>query len=115
MTQYVDAEALLADVRRKKERTDELARRARLKLGARTGSRRPSNYNTDGMTAEEIERDTRAINKVMAVWRAIGKTTPSPLTLPSGRTIVPKRTTTEGRGRTEYAVPRRRRRKGAKA
>jgi hypothetical protein len=87
-----------------------------LKLGVRTGSRRSSNYLTDGLTAdEEIERDTRAIYKVMDVWRRIGKTTPSPIGLPSGRTIVPKRATTEGRGRIEYAVPRRGRRKRAEA
>jgi hypothetical protein len=112
---YVDAEALLADVRRKRERTEEVARRARLKLGVGTGSRRSSNYLTDGLTAEEIERDTASIYKIMDIWRRIGKTTPPPVTLPSGRTIVPKKATTEGRGRIEYAVPRRRRRKGTRA
>lgn len=40
MTQYVDAEALLADIRRKRERTDELAHRPRLKLGVQTTTRR---------------------------------------------------------------------------
>jgi hypothetical protein len=39
---YVDAEVLLADVRRKKKRAEEVARRARLKLGVpkRTATRK---------------------------------------------------------------------------
>jgi hypothetical protein len=49
---YVDAEELLADVRRKKERAEESGEGgARLKLGERTGSRRSSNYLTDGLGA----------------------------------------------------------------
>jgi hypothetical protein len=54
MTQYVDAEALLADVRRKQQRAEEVARRVRSKLGVG----RPRSHLTDGLTAEEIERDT---------------------------------------------------------
>ena len=64
---------------------------------------------TDGLTAEEIERDTASIYKIMDIWRRIGKTTPSPITLPSGKTIVPKRSPAGQRGRVE-ARPRRRRR-----
>ena len=98
MTQYVDAEALLADVRRKQGRAEDAVARARLKLSSR------NSHLTDGLTAEEIERDTRAIYKVMDVWRQIGKKTPSPITLPSGRTIVPKRSP---RGQRAARVERR--------
>jgi hypothetical protein len=111
MTEYFDAEALLADVRRMQKRADEVARRARTKLGVRT----PRSHPTDGLTAEEIERDTASIYKIMDVWRRIGKTTPSPITLPSGRTIVPKKSATNERGRTEYAVTRPRRHRGVSA
>jgi hypothetical protein len=110
---HFDPDALLADARRKQRRAHEIAERARARLGIDTAPRSPT-YLTDGLTAEEIERDTASIYKVMDIWRRIGKTTPSPITLPSGKTIVPK-ATTEGRGRIEYAVPRRRRQKGARA
>jgi hypothetical protein len=40
MTEYVDAAALLEDCRRKQKRADEVARRARAKLGVQTATRR---------------------------------------------------------------------------
>jgi len=105
---YFDPDALLADARRKQRRADEIAERARARLGIETAPRSPT-YLTDGLTAEEIERDTASIYKIMDIWRRIGKTTPSPITLPSGKTIVPKRSPAGQRGRVE-ARPRRRRR-----
>lgn len=89
----VDADALLADIARKRERVEEISRDARRKLrvvGAGAARRSPT-YLTDGLTAEEIERDTASIYKIMAVWRQIGKKTPSPITLPSGKKLIPKR------------------------
>jgi hypothetical protein len=115
MPEYFDAEALLADCRRKQRRAGEVARRARRKLGVETGARRSPTYLTDGLTAEEIERDTRSIYKVLAIWRKIGKTSASPLTLPSGKRLVPKTSSTAGRARREYAVTRPRRRRGVSA
>jgi hypothetical protein len=107
MTQYIDADALLADARRKKERTDALSRRARTRLGVDRDDRRSPTYLTDGLTAEQIDRDTRSIYKVLAVWKKIGKTSPSPLTLPSGKTLIPKRYASDHQpARREYAVTR---------
>jgi hypothetical protein len=108
---HFDPEALLADVRRKQKRAEEVARRARSKLGVAT----PRSHLTDGLTAEEIERDTASIYRIMNIWRRIGKTTPSPITLPSGKTLVPKRSTSDRRGKLEYAVTRPRRRRGVSA
>jgi hypothetical protein len=99
MTEYIDADALLADVRRKQKRAEEVASRARQKLGVR----RSSSYSYGGMTAEEIERDTRALNHVLDVWRQIGKRSPSPVTLPSGQTLTPSPRAT-ARAAIEYAA-----------
>jgi hypothetical protein len=44
MPEYFDAEALLADCRRKQRRAGEVARRARRKLGVETGARRSPTY-----------------------------------------------------------------------
>ena len=64
-----DPEALRADMRRTQERVNEVAERARSKLGVGT----PRSELTDGLTAQEIERDTASIRKIMAVWRAIDR------------------------------------------
>jgi hypothetical protein len=112
MTEHVDAAELLADARRKQQRVRAVARRAHAKLGVE--DRSSPTYLTDGLTAEEIERDTASIHKVLAVWRRIGKTSPSPLTLPSGKTIIPKKSATNERGRIEYAVTRPRSRRGVR-
>ncbi len=102
---HFDPEALRADLHRKQERADEVATRAREKLGVGT----PRSRLADGLTAEEIERDTASIYHIMDIWRRIGKTTPSPITLPSGRTIVPRGSPAGQRARRE-ARPRRWRR-----
>jgi hypothetical protein len=109
-----DPEALLADVRRKRERTEEVARRARLKLGVEAGSHRSPTYLTDGLTAEEIERDTRSIYRILAVWRQIGKRGASTIRLPSGKVLTPKNTDNQ-LARREYAVTRPRRRRGVRS
>src|SRR6266508_2233222 len=66
---------------------------------------RPRNYDdayekpplrsssTVGLSAEELERDTASIKKIMRVWRAIGKRDASPVKLASGRWVIPKKST----------------------
>jgi hypothetical protein len=53
------------------------ADRALGRLGGETASRRPV-PNLEDMTAEQIERDTASIKKIMGIWRLIGKRTPVP-------------------------------------
>jgi hypothetical protein len=108
MTQYFDPEELLADGRSKQRRAEAIAQRAHAKLGSRSSAP----HFTDGLTAEEIERDTASIWKILGIWRRIGKTSPSPITLPSGRTIYPKKSPSGETSRREYAVTRPRRHGG---
>jgi excisionase family DNA binding protein len=77
LLEYFDPEKLLADARARKKAAD-----------------------------ERIDRDTASIYKIMAIWRRIGKTTPSPITLPSGRRIVPKRSASDLPAKREFALPR---------
>ena len=102
MTQYVDAEALLADVRRKKARTDEIAERARAKLGVRSPRRGGELYFSDGRgplgwlyedgeDPELVAADSRSIKNILRIWkrypRRVSRGTSS-IELPSGRAVV---------------------------
>jgi hypothetical protein len=112
-----DPDRMLADMRARQKATDErvdrICARAGMKPASRRTSRRKNGYSSEGMTAEEIERDTASIHKVLRVWRMIGKREPSPLTLPSGQTIVPKLSTGDRlSAKREYAVTRPRRHGG---
>jgi hypothetical protein len=78
MTQYIDAAELLADVRRKRERVDEIARRARLKLGVQTASRgevyrdtsdRPLAWLFDGQDPDVVVRDSRTLKSILHVFK----------------------------------------------
>jgi hypothetical protein len=87
MTQYIDASELLADVRRKRERVDEIARRARAKLGVRTTTRREIRLNAEqragayramkgplgwlfaGSSPEDVVRDSTTLKKIMRIHR----------------------------------------------
>jgi hypothetical protein len=108
MTQYVDAEALLADVRRKRERTGEVARRARFKLGVRTATRRevrlsaeqraaayrakrgPLAWLFEGSSPEDVIADSRTLRKIMRIYRDRPRMRHSgrcEIHLPSGKTV----------------------------
>jgi hypothetical protein len=106
MTEFFDPDALLADVRARSKAANEQVDRIRARAGMKPSSRRSRPHFTDGLTAEQIERDTASIYRIMAIWRRIGKTTPSPIRLPSGRTIVPKSSATDLPARREFAVTR---------
>jgi hypothetical protein len=98
-----DPEALLADVRRKKERTDEVVRRARLKLGVRTTTRKSGElfYSdgrgafgwlyADGEDPDLVVQDSRSIKQILKLWerypRRVSRGTSS-IQLPSGRSVV---------------------------
>jgi hypothetical protein len=102
MTQYVDAEALLADCRRKQRRAEEVASRARAKLGVQTAARRDGElFYSDGRGAlgwlyldgerpDLVVRDSAFIKQMFRIWRrrpriARGRST---IHLPSGREFV---------------------------
>jgi hypothetical protein len=98
-----DAEALLKDARRKQERAQAVARRARLKLGVETGSRRGGElFYTDGRGAlgwlyedgeapDLVVRDSCTIKQMFRLWkrypRRVSRGTSS-IRLPSGRSVV---------------------------
>jgi hypothetical protein len=88
-----------------RERVRAASARADARLRELGGNPHRSVPRLEDMTAEEIERDTASIRKIMAIWRQIGKRTPSPIRLPSGRTIVPKSSAT-GSAQREYAIGR---------
>lgn len=79
---------------------------------ARLGGESSRHSLTDGMSAEQIERDAQSIRRILGVWRRIGKRDASPITLPSGRRLVPKSSTTERITQREYAIGRPLRDKG---
>jgi hypothetical protein len=102
MTEYFDAEALLADCRRKRERADEVARRARAKLGVQTATRRDGElFYSDGRGAlgwlyedgedpDLVVRDSAFIKQLLKIWKrrpriAQGRST---IHLSSGREFV---------------------------
>jgi len=85
-----DPAALRAEIAAKTRRTDAVVARAEAKLRALGGGRSRDPHDTSGMTAEEIERDTACIDRIMRVWRQIGKRTPGQITLPSGKVLTPK-------------------------
>ena len=107
---YFDPDALLADARRKRERTDEVARRVRLKLGApkRTAVRRkvplsaeqraaayrikrgPLGWLFAGSSPEDVIADTSFLKKIHHIYkvrpsmRSSGRCT---IHLPSGKSV----------------------------
>jgi hypothetical protein len=87
MAETFDPDKLLADARSRSRRADERVEAALARLG---GTRARSSRSLDDLTAEEIERDTASIYRILAAWRQIGKRHPSPIRLPSGRTVTPK-------------------------
>jgi hypothetical protein len=116
MPEYIDPAALRADMRAKQERVDAISALAARKLGVRA-SRSRSSRSLDDLTAEEIERDTLSIRRILSVWRQIGKREPSPITLPSGRRLIPKSCATGASSRgIEYAVvrPHKKQRRGVR-
>jgi hypothetical protein len=68
--------------------------------------------STAGLSAEELERDTASIKKILGVWRAIGKRDASPVRLASGRWIIPKKSAERLSSPRENALGRPRRRRG---
>ena len=65
-------------MRAKQERVDAISALAARKLGVRA-SRSRSSRSLDDLTAEEIERDTLSIRRILSVWRQIGKREPPPI------------------------------------
>ncbi len=92
-------------------RTKVVSTRANAAL-ARLGGESSRASLTEGLTAEEIERDTASIKKIMHVWRLIGKRSPSTITLPSGRRLIPKESATGRITQRETALGRPRHHKG---
>jgi hypothetical protein len=87
------------------------AEAALARLGGEEVSRRSPSDLTDGLSAEEIERDAQSIQNILSVWKRIGKRGASTIRLPSGRTLVPKRSP-DLPGQREYSVVRPPRRRG---
>jgi hypothetical protein len=86
VSDYVNADALLASVRARAKAANARADAARAKLG---GASRPRRSLTDGLSVEEIERDTKSLRKILAVWKA-RRIQPlrSTLRLASGREVL---------------------------
>jgi hypothetical protein len=104
----VDADALLADIARKRKRVDEISRQARLKLGAPNRTRRkvrlsaeqraaayrakrgPLGWLFAGSSPEDVVRDSTFLRKIHHIYkvrpymRGVGRTT---IHLPSGKSV----------------------------
>jgi hypothetical protein len=86
--------------------------RAEARLRQLGGGRHSSRADlTDGLTAEQIERDAASLRNILSVWKRIGKRGQSTIRLPSGRVLVPKESAT-GPGQRETALGRPRHRRG---
>lgn len=89
MTQFIDAEALLGDARRKQKRAKDVAARARAKLGVETASTRSKSLTR----AEARERDARSLKRLARVFRRYPRLNPAAtgrsttVTLASGRRL----------------------------
>jgi hypothetical protein len=82
---------ILAWTRARSRYADALSARAHAKLGVETAARRPPRSLTEGLTAEQIERDARSLNKIVRSWkrRRYGRVSgTSTICLPSGRQLV---------------------------
>lgn len=92
-----------------KAKTEAIRERAEAKLrrlGGETASRSSGDL-TAGLTAEEIEKDTRSIKRIMRAWALSGKHAAgvSTVQLPSGK-VLRKDWSDDGTGGLERAVPR---------
>jgi hypothetical protein len=67
---------------------------------------------TAGLSAEELERDTASLKKIMRIWKIIGKRGPSPVKLASGRWVIPKKSAERLSSPRENALGRPRHRRG---
>ncbi len=62
--------------------------------------------STAGLSAAELDRDTASIRHILNVWKAIGKRTPSPVKLASGRWFIPQKSTGHSVSQRETAIGR---------
>jgi hypothetical protein len=109
MPEYVDAEELLGDARRKQRRAEEVARRAHAKLGVRRATRRevslsaeqraavdrarqgPLGWLFEGSSDADVVRDSTSLKKIMRIYRARPRmrnaSARTTIHLPSGKSV----------------------------
>jgi hypothetical protein len=79
-------------------KTRAISSRAHATLARLGGEEVSRSSLTEGLTPEQIQRDADSIRNILSVWKRMGKRNASTITLPSGRTIVPKSSANDQRG-----------------